>query len=181
MSGSSAKSYLRHGRTVLAHEPIEGENWRWVNDHLEVSDHGRTRLTVTLPIYGYAGVLNGRPNYRRIKIGGDSFFPHRLVAEAFLGPCPIGKVVNHKDGNKDNNRLSNLEYVSQQENVIHALRTGLRSRDRLGRPHLSEETVARVRSLARDGLSIREVADLCSLSYDYARRIIRRECWRHLP
>jgi hypothetical protein len=49
---------------------------------------------------------------------------HGLVAEAFLGPR-MGRVVNHKDGNKANNILSNLEYVSPRENMNHALPVGV--------------------------------------------------------
>jgi hypothetical protein len=44
---------------------------------------------------------------------------HRLVAAAFIGPCPEGKEVNHKNGVRTDNRLDNLEYVTRQENIIH--------------------------------------------------------------
>jgi hypothetical protein len=49
-----------------------------------------------------------------------SYFVHRLVALTFLGePSSPDLVVNHKDGNKLNNVLENLEWVTQKENVHH--------------------------------------------------------------
>lgn len=45
---------------------------------------------------------------------------HRLVMKAFIGESNLE--VNHKDGNKDNNSLDNLEYVTHQENQLHAFR-----------------------------------------------------------
>lgn len=50
---------------------------------------------------------------------------HVLVAEAFIGPRPEGKVINHKNGNKADPSLTNLEYVTPSENHKHAIATGL--------------------------------------------------------
>lgn len=43
--------------------------------------------------------------------------------EAFVGPCPKGKEVNHKDGKLDNNRRTNLEYITHKRNMLHAVHT----------------------------------------------------------
>jgi hypothetical protein len=45
---------------------------------------------------------------------------HRLVAQAFLGDHK-GLVVNHKDGDRYNNSLENLEWITQRENVLHGI------------------------------------------------------------
>jgi len=47
-----------------------------------------------------------------------------MVLEAFVGPRPAGFVANHKDGNRLNNVPDNLEWVTQKENVHHAMRNG---------------------------------------------------------
>ena len=55
-----------------------------------------------------------------------AFTVHKLVALAFIGKPPTNAhVVNHIDGNKQNNNIENLEYITQRENVIHAFRLGL--------------------------------------------------------
>ncbi len=55
-----------------------------------------------------------------------TYLIHRLVAEVFC-PNPYDKPnVNHKDGNRLNNRADNLEWVTQQENVQHAIEMGFR-------------------------------------------------------
>lgn len=69
---------------------------------------------------------------------------HRLVAQAFI-PNPLNKSqVNHIDGNKGNNNVDNLEWVTGSENVAHAFRTGLR-KTVVGNHKLSEDDVRYIR------------------------------------
>jgi hypothetical protein len=58
--------------------------------------------------------------YIIVKMGRKTYTVHTLVAKAFINPCYAPLVVNHKDGNKANNILSNLEIISQSENHKHA-------------------------------------------------------------
>ena len=106
------------------------EKWKVVNGTngaLEVSDMGRVR----------SNLRDGRilktnrdsKGYHRLRMTIDrkkySFKLHRLVAEAFI-PNPESKEqVNHIDGNKDNNRAANLEWVTNKENAHHAIARGL--------------------------------------------------------
>ena len=69
---------------------------------------------------------------------------HRLVAGLFLGPGAPGAEVNHKDRNKQNNAVSNLEWVSRRENILHSYRDPERTRirgERSGRTPLTETQV----------------------------------------
>lgn len=89
----------------------------------EVSDGGRVRTLrgKTPRILNINKTVAGYPHVGLVKKGESAkkrhwYSVHRLVAAAFIGPCPEGYVVNHKDENKANNAVSNLEYVTRLEN-----------------------------------------------------------------
>lgn len=92
-------------------------------------------------------------NYYYIKISANRKYynrcVHKLVAEAFLGERPEGYEINHINGDRYNNRLDNLEYVSRAENVSHAQDLQLYSRKT--RTRLSKEDVADVRTAYASG------------------------------
>ncbi|MFJ5762743.1 HNH endonuclease [Neobacillus sp. NPDC093182] len=52
------------------------------------------------------------------------YYVHRLIVVAFLGPIPKGNQVNHKNGRKRCNYLTNLELVTHSENIQHAFKSG---------------------------------------------------------
>lgn len=66
--------------------------------------------------------------YKFVRIGDKSHPLHRVIASAFI-PNPENKPeVNHKDGNKENNSVSNLEWATRKENAQHAGKQGLLGR-----------------------------------------------------
>jgi len=92
------------------------------SDHAEVSNLGRIRR--------HGKIVNPRPDmdgYPRVTVGGvrERDRVHRFVAECFVPNPEKKRLVNHIDGRKDNCRASNLEWVSEKENSLHAERTGL--------------------------------------------------------
>lgn len=97
------------------------EEWKAVpNTDLEVSSLGRVRryLQPETHSHGYQIIRFGtREAYNR-------HYVHRLITAAFLGPCPMGLEVNHKDSDKTNNAIDNLEYVTHRENIQQVIDEG---------------------------------------------------------
>lgn len=91
-----------------------------ISDKGEVFSHRRNKL---MSIWSKSGEY---PRVTLSKSGKEKTFTiHRLVAEAFI-PNPYGKItVNHKDGNKNNNKVDNLEWNTYSENQKHAIKNGL--------------------------------------------------------
>lgn len=85
--------------------------------------------------YGYLCVDLWKHNKRK------RFYVHRLVANAFLKNEHNYPTVNHKDGNKSNNCVSNLEWCTYSYNNVHALKNGLRHSNK-NNAHMSKRVEA---------------------------------------
>lgn len=75
--------------------------------------------------------LRHTSEYLRASINLKDEYIHRLVAKCFIENPRGHKEVNHKDGNKENNTVENLEWCTRSENNRHAFKTGLRSYEEL--------------------------------------------------
>ena len=101
------------------------EIWRDIKGYeglYQVSSWGNVRNSQGRIMYQEPN-YKGYPRVRLIKSGvKKNKRVNRLVAEAFI-PNPYGlPQVNHKDGNKRNNSFSNLEWITQEMNISHAIR-----------------------------------------------------------
>ena len=67
---------------------------------------------------GYFGYIDRYTGYRKVSVRRRSVYVHRLVFEAFVNHIPSGLEIDHIDGSRTNNRLSNLRVVTKRENAV---------------------------------------------------------------
>ena len=114
----------------------EDEDWKEIilesiennRDKYFVSNYGRIKNNRNKIINGYTD----EKGYKRCSLGGDGkhYRIHILVAKHFIVNPNNKTMVNHKDGNKENNNVDNLEWATNQENSQHAVNTGLHNRSK---------------------------------------------------
>jgi hypothetical protein len=107
---------------------------------------------------------------------------HRLVLEAFVGPCPPGMICCHGDGDPKNNRHENLRWDSPKSNSDDAFRHGTLCRGESARQaKLLEADVLEIRTLRSEGVKLGVLAEHFGVGVENIRAIVCHRSWRHLP
>lgn len=126
--------------------------------------------------------------YKNIRLCRDglqkTFKVHRLVANSFIGEPPNkDSQVNHKNGVKDFNHASNLEWTSPKKNMQHAVDNGLfksNKGEKNPRCILSESNVIDVLRISKTGLSCAAISRLAGVSEGTIRQIQKGRNWAWL-
>jgi DNA-binding CsgD family transcriptional regulator len=156
------------------------EQWREIpgsDGRYEVSDHGRVRSWYgkggrrDAPVYNKPYLSNvGYVTYRlNLEYGKPkNYSVHRLVMLAFVGPSEL--TVNHKNGDKADNRLCNLEYMTHGDNIRHSYAALGRQNARgehAGAARLTDAQVEWLRRLSQEGRSNRELIEIFNISANH--------------
>jgi len=110
-------------------------------------------------------------------------YVHRLVMEAFVGPCPEGQEVLHDDNDTANNRRTNLRYGTRVENTADKFRHGTFV---LGTQHfnakLTDDAVREIRRLYAEGDHTQAgLAKRYGVTQSIIGRVVLRKGWKHVP
>ena len=106
-------------------EEVDGERWVYIKNYptYRVTSNGRIYSEFRKQ---YIKPIPRNDGYMEVSLGRQSQLVHIFVAEGFLGEKPGKKfVINHKNGDKGDNRVDNLEWSTRQQNSQHAHDTGL--------------------------------------------------------
>lgn len=166
-----------------------GEEWRSVHRGVyQVSDLGRVRRVApgaaTKP-GRILGPYDDGKGYLKVSLcaaGRRTIrFVHSLIAEAFIGECPAGMEVNHKDCNPKNNRPDNLEYVTTQQNTAHAKAANRMAKgSAVPSAKLNEAKVLEIRRLAKEGVKRKKLCSIFGVGSSVMTKVINRTAWKHV-
>jgi len=163
------------------------ENWKLLDNYkfpYYVSDEGRVKNRfgkIMTPHHDKDGYLR----LRLFRNNGIRYFYliHRLVLMAFFPTEDKTLTVNHKDGNKKNNHLTDLEWMTRAENNQHAYNTGLKNNkgSNHGRANFTEEQVLEIRRLYDEGTYGQTILSrMFNTTQPRISEIIRRKTWNHI-
>lgn len=174
------------------------EIWKdidWLEAMFQISNTGRLRSIDRIIEYidGRMYIYKSKeyfPSYNRgyciqtLNLNGKAIPVkfHRLVAEAFI-PNPNNlPEVNHIDGDKTNNNVSNLEWCTSSENKKHAYKLGLKlptSGSKCGMSKLTENQVLEIRQL-KNKYIYKEIAKLFNVDNSTISNIMTNKTWKHI-
>ena len=167
------------------------EIWKPIEDYpqFEVSNYGKIRriatgkvLKLNINKQGYLAVcvsLGKKGTYKSFKV-------HREVAKLFI-PNPENKPqVNHIDGDKLNAHVTNLEWATGSENIVHAYDNDLidfKTGEEVWCAKLTQEDVEFIRAnyspRGSNGISCRQLAKLFDIDHSVVSRIVNKKAWRY--
>jgi len=108
---------------------------------------------------------------------------HRLMLETFVGECPKGLVASHKDDNKLNNQIDNLEWTTQSNNLKNSYANGKSTKrgELNNNARLKGKNVRKIRKLYEiDDWTYKELAKKFGVSYHTIRDLILRRTWKEI-
>lgn len=180
---SAASDNTSYVCTTTYSESVRNKKeWRRIeNTPYEVSDQGDVRHGRRILRGGTAGAPGRKYQTVLLKNGNRqrTVYRHQIVAAAFIGPCPPGHEINHKDHNRNNNAASNLEYVTSSGNKLAAVKNGYRGTRRYNAV-LDDEKVRLIRKLYADGWLVSEIARAIGVSLSCTYHVAHGETWKHV-
>jgi len=174
---------------------MEQEVWKDIQGYegyYQISNLGRCK-SLAKTVRGRRGALAERilkpqfnGHYYHLRLSKDSIcmmhLLHRLIATAFIPNPKNLPVVNHLDGDKLNNKVSNLEWTTIGDNTRHAINElGIvLGGEKHHAAKLTEKKVKKIIELANTGLSHSKIAKMFSVSRPNISYIARGATWKHV-
>lgn len=106
---------------------------------------------------------------------------HRLVLEAFVGPCPDGMEACHNNGNPSDNRVENLRWDTRRGNHADKVKHGTMARgSRNAKAKLTDTDIVQIFRMRQDGSLLSEISSAFKITPANASLILNRKTWRHV-
>lgn len=181
------------------YDPSLEEEWRPVVGYenlYEVSNFGRVRSKEAEVRQRYGTrtrrsrmkkIITNENGYCTVNLFKDNKIKihkcHRLLMTAFVPNPEKKRVINHKDGDKQNNHISNLEWSTHKENSIHAVQNGLAASLKGEDCHntfLTNRDIYEIRLLHYNGIRYSTLAKVFGMHEKNISQIVNRKNWKHV-